>query len=74
MAMVIIGGTATLLGPVVGTILILLLPAGLSYLPGLPQTEIGSIQQIAYGLAMVLLMIFRPGGIWGFRDQPKDGR
>ena len=71
MAMVIIGGTATLLGPVVGTILILLLPAALSYLPGLPQTEIGSIQQIVYGLAMVLLMIFRPGGIWGFREKPK---
>lgn len=70
MAMVIIGGTATLVGPVVGTVLILLLPAALSYLPGLPATEIGSIQQIIYGLAMVLLMIFRPGGIWGFRDGP----
>jgi branched-chain amino acid transport system permease protein len=72
MAMVIIGGTATLVGPVVGTFLILLLPAALSYLPGLPQTEIGSIQQIVYGLAMVLLMIFRPGGLWGFREKPKD--
>ena len=73
MAMVIIGGTATLWGPVVGAVLILMLPAALSYLPGLPQTEIGSIQQMVYGLAMVLLMIFRPGGLWGFRDQPKDG-
>jgi branched-chain amino acid transport system permease protein len=73
MAMVIIGGTATLFGPVGGTILILLLPAALSYLPGLPQTEVGSIQQIVYGLAMVLLMIFRPGGIFGFRDTPKGG-
>jgi branched-chain amino acid transport system permease protein len=71
MAMVIIGGTATLFGPVGGTILILLLPAALSYLPGLPQTEVGSIQQIVYGLALVLLMIFRPGGIFGFRDKPK---
>jgi branched-chain amino acid transport system permease protein len=73
MAMVIIGGTATLFGPVGGTILILLLPAALSYLPGLPQTEVGSIQQIVYGLAMVLLMIFRPGGLFGFREKPKDG-
>jgi branched-chain amino acid transport system permease protein len=72
MAMVIIGGTATLIGPVVGTVLILLLPAALSYLPGLPQAEIGSIQQMVYGLAMVLLMIFRPGGVFGFRDKPKD--
>jgi branched-chain amino acid transport system permease protein len=73
-AMVIIGGTATLWGPVVGSILILLLPAALSYLPGLPQTEVGSIQQIAYGLAMVLLMIFRPSGIWGFKASGKDSK
>lgn len=73
MAMVIIGGTATLLGPVVGTILILLLPAAISYIPGLPPTEIGSIQQIVYGLAMILLMIFRPGGLFGFREKPKEG-
>ncbi len=68
MAMVIIGGTATLWGPVVGTVLLLLLPAVLTYLPGLPQTEIGSIQQMIYGLAMVLLMIYRPGGLWGFKE------
>ena len=69
MAMVIIGGTATLLGPVVGTVLILMLPAVLSFLPGLPQTEIGSIQQTVYGLAMVLLMIYRPGGLWAAKSK-----
>jgi branched-chain amino acid transport system permease protein len=73
MAMVIIGGTATQVGPVIGAFLILLLPAGLSYLPYLPTTEIGSIQQIAYGLAMVLLMIYRPGGLWGFQEKPQGG-
>jgi branched-chain amino acid transport system permease protein len=73
MAMVIIGGTATLFGPIVGTVLIVLLPALLSYLPYLPPTEIGSIQQIVYGLAMVLLMIFRPAGLWGFQEKPKEG-
>jgi branched-chain amino acid transport system permease protein len=71
MAMVIIGGTATLFGPVVGAVLILLLPAVLSYLPYLPATEVGSIQQIVYGLAMVLVMIFRPSGLWGFQDRTK---
>jgi branched-chain amino acid transport system permease protein len=74
MAMVIIGGTATLIGPVIGTVLILLLPAALSYLPYLPTTEIGSIQQIAYGVAMVLLMIYRPGGLWGFQEVSKGSR
>ncbi|GAA5235087.1 branched-chain amino acid ABC transporter permease [Verticiella sediminum] len=65
MAMVIIGGTGTIAGPVVGTILLMLLPSLFSYMWFLPQSEIGAIQQIAYGLAMVLLMIFRPGGIVG---------
>jgi branched-chain amino acid transport system permease protein len=65
-AMVIIGGTATLLGPVIGAMIVLLLPALLTYIPYLPPTEIGSIQQIIYGLAMVLLMIFRPAGLWGY--------
>jgi branched-chain amino acid transport system permease protein len=67
MAMVIIGGTGTILGPIVGASVLMLLPSLLSYLWFLPQTEIGSIQQIIYGAAMVLLMIFRPGGIVGAR-------
>jgi branched-chain amino acid transport system permease protein len=73
-AMVVIGGVATLTGPIVGTMLILLLPAALSYLPGLPSTEIGSIQQIVYGAAMVLLMIFRPGGDWSLRRREGQTR
>ena len=40
----------------------------LAFLPYLPPTEIGSIQQMIYGLAMVLLMIFRPSGLWGYGD------
>jgi branched-chain amino acid transport system permease protein len=73
-AMVIIGGTATLLGPVIGAVIVLLLPALLTYIPYLPPTEIGSIQQMIYGLAMVLLMIFRPSGLWGYgSDTQKKG-
>lgn len=69
MAMVIIGGTGTLLGPIVGTVVLMLLPSLFSYMWFLPQTEIGAIQQIAYGSAMVLLMIFRPSGIVGSRKR-----
>lgn len=69
MAMVIIGGTATLVGPLVGTVLILLLPAALSFIPGIPATDIGVVQQMIYGLAMTLLMIFRPGGLVTLRTR-----
>jgi branched-chain amino acid transport system permease protein len=57
---------------VVGAALLMSLPAALTYLPFLPPTELGSIQQIIYGLAMVLLMMFRPGGLVGGRSKEKS--
>ena len=72
MAMVIIGGTGTLFGPVVGAALLMSLPAALTYLPFLPPSELGTIQQIIYGVAMVLLMMFRPGGLIGGRSREKS--
>ena len=72
MAMVIIGGTGTLFGPVVGAALLMSLPAALTYLPFLPPSELGTIQQIIYGLGMVLLMMFRPGGLVGGRSREKS--
>jgi branched-chain amino acid transport system permease protein len=65
LAMVIIGGVATLAGPLIGAALLLLLPAGLSFLPFIPPADIGAVQQLIYGLAMTLLMIFRPAGLAG---------
>ena len=74
MAMVIIGGTGTVFGPIIGAMLILLLPAGLSYLPYLPPTEIGSIQQIDLrprdGAADDLSPV---GGLWGSRSSQGPG-
>lgn len=65
MAMVIIGGTGTLWGPLLGAVLLLALPSVLSFLPFIPPTEVGAVQQVIYGLAMTLLMIFRPAGLVG---------
>jgi len=65
MAMVIIGGTGTLWGPLLGAILLLSLPSVLSFLPFIPPTQVGAVQQIIYGLLMTLLMIFRPAGLVG---------
>lgn len=68
MAMVIVGGIGTVSGPIVGAVLLTLLPAALTWLPFLPRTEIGSVQQMIYGLAMVLLMIFKPDGLMGVKQ------
>ncbi len=65
MAMVIIGGAGTITGPLVGVIALLSLPAALSFLPFIPSTEIGTVQQFIYGVLMTLLMIFRPSGLVG---------
>jgi len=65
LAMVIIGGAGTLSGPLIGTLLLLLLPAALTFIPFIPPTDIGAVQQLIYGLAMTLLMIFRPAGLAG---------
>jgi branched-chain amino acid transport system permease protein len=64
MAMVIIGGAGTTIGPIVGAAIIQFLPAALSWLP-LPSQNVGYLQQILYGVAMVLLMIYRPAGLLG---------
>ncbi len=71
MAMIIIGGTGTVFGPILGALIIHLLPAGLTYLTFLPSRDIASLQQIIYGAAMVLLMIYRPSGLIG-RSNIKD--
>jgi branched-chain amino acid transport system permease protein len=65
MAMVIIGGAGTLAGPLAGVIAVLCLPAALSFLPFISPTDVGAVQQFIYGVLMVLLMIFCPGGLAG---------
>jgi len=65
MAMVIIGGAGTLAGPLIGTMALMLLPAALSFLPFIPSTQIGTVQQFIYGALMAILMIFRPSGLVG---------
>lgn len=65
LAMVIIGGTGTLFGPLIGAVLLLLLPAALSFLPFISPTDVGVVQQLIYGSAMVILMMIRPAGIAG---------
>lgn len=62
LAMVIIGGAGTMAGPVIGAIFITLFPALLTFLD-IPSRIIGSMQQIIYGAAIVILMVFWPDGI-----------
>lgn len=62
LAMVIIGGAGSMAGPVIGAIFITLFPALLTFMD-IPSRIIGSTQQIIYGAAIVVLMVFWPDGI-----------
>jgi branched-chain amino acid transport system permease protein len=55
LAMVIVGGMGTLIGPVCGAILLTMLP---EFLRG-----IGDLRLVVYGIAVTLVVLFIPGGI-----------
>jgi branched-chain amino acid transport system permease protein len=55
LAMVIVGGMGTLIGPVVGAVLLTVLPELLR--------GIGDLRLIVYGVLVTLVVLFMPGGI-----------
>ena len=55
LAMVIVGGMGTLIGPVCGAILLTLLPELLR--------GVGDLRLVVYGLALTLVVLFMPGGM-----------
>lgn len=55
LAMVIVGGLGTLIGPVIGAIVLTVLPELLR--------GIGDLRLIVYGVAVTLVVLFMPGGI-----------
>ncbi|HET7848454.1 MAG TPA: branched-chain amino acid ABC transporter permease [Pseudolabrys sp.] len=55
LAMVIVGGMGTLIGPVVGAILLTVLPELLR--------GIGDLRLIVYGVSVTLVVLFMPGGL-----------
>ena len=55
LAMVVVGGTGTLIGPVWGAILLTVLPELLR--------GIGDLRLVVYGVALTLVVLFIPGGL-----------
>jgi branched-chain amino acid transport system permease protein len=55
MAMVIVGGMGTMIGPVIGAVVLTILP---EWLRGF-----GELRLMIYGLALTLVVLFMPGGI-----------
>jgi branched-chain amino acid transport system permease protein len=75
----LLGGAATVLGPIVGTMVFFVLLsltqgilgglADAGILTFLSDPQIGQIRFILIGLALMLLVIFRPQGIFGNKKE-----
>ncbi len=63
-SIVIIGGAGSLRGPVVGAIVLIILPELLRFI-GLPSSVAANLRQIIYGVALVAMMMWRPQGLMG---------
>lgn len=63
-AMIILGGIARNRGALLGAVLLIIIPEGLRFI-GFPDETAGLLRQCVYGLLLVLLMLYRPKGIWG---------
>ncbi len=63
-SIVIIGGAGSLWGPVVGTVVLVMLPEILRFV-GLPSSVAANIRQILYGGLLVAFMMWRPQGLVG---------
>jgi branched-chain amino acid transport system permease protein len=63
-SIVIIGGAGSLWGPVLGSVMLVVLPELLRFI-GLPTSMAANIRQILYGGLLVAFMMWRPRGFLG---------
>lgn len=64
LSIVVIGGTGSLRGPIVGAVFMVLLPEALRFLQ-LSDAAAANLRQVIYGLLLVVLMRFHPQGLLG---------
>lgn len=64
LSIIILGGLANLRGSVVGAVFFILLPELLRFV-GFPLDIAAQMRQVAYGVMLVLLMLYRPQGLMG---------
>lgn len=64
---VIVGGIASIRGSVIAPIIIILIPELLRFFP-LPSSILGPARQIIYALILLLILLYRPRGLFGRVD------
>lgn len=63
-SIVIIGGAGSFMGPVIGSVTLIILPELLRFI-GLPSPLAANVRQIIYGCMLVAFILWRPRGIFG---------
>jgi len=63
-AILLLGGAGNRIGPLIGVLIMLLMPEGLRFI-GLPDAMAHNLREIIYGLTLAVLMYLRPQGIAG---------
>jgi len=64
LSLLLLGGSGNRLGPVIGVVVMTLLPEALRFV-GLPDSVAPNMREIIYGMILILLMYKRPQGIAG---------
>ena len=59
-----IGGIGNVKGPVFGALFVVILPELLRFI-GLPDAVAANLRQVIYGLSLILVVYFRPQGLFG---------
>ncbi len=80
LCMVVLGGMGNVAGVVLGAVLLTALPEALRYVGPLQQSWFGEViidpadlRMLLFGLALVLMMLLRPSGIWPSRRRHVAG-
>ncbi|MBA2352163.1 MAG: ABC transporter ATP-binding protein [Burkholderiales bacterium] len=71
LCMVVLGGMGHIPGVILGAVILVILPEALRYLGPLQQSMFGQVvidpadlRMLVFGLALILVMLFRPAGLW----------
>ncbi|MFN3398381.1 MAG: branched-chain amino acid ABC transporter permease, partial [Sulfurimicrobium sp.] len=79
LCMVVLGGMGHIPGVILGALLLTVLPEALRYIGPLEQALFGRVvvdpadlRMLIFGLALVVVMIFRPAGLWPSKTRRRE--
>jgi len=79
LCMVVLGGMGHIPGVILGALLLTILPEALRYIGPLEQALFGRVvvdpadlRMLIFGLALIVVMIFRPAGLWPSKTRRRE--